>query len=218
MYQQIIFETTIPDDLLYAIRNAIQDQQSALDWVAHRVDQKYGKNADRSPYFPLHETHDEFTKVFTKHFGLVETARSDIRDAFERHQPYQPSHEVLGHLHTLARVNKHQDFTAQERKEANFYALVANGQILLSGGSFNPGAQNGPAVHEFNLGGLPADLDGQRVALKVTSGSPERAATLRGIVIDWYFADPYLPVLATLNELQQAVTDTDADIGQVAAL
>ena len=77
MYATLVSEVAVTDDLLYLVRSAIQDQLSALDWIATAVDQQHGKAEDRSPYFPLRDAPQAFTKQFDRNFALVATSLTE---------------------------------------------------------------------------------------------------------------------------------------------
>ncbi len=65
-YSDVKDADSLPDDLLYAIRNLVQDCQSALDWTMSDVHRRYVTNpGKRSPYFPLAADHGQFGKGFS---------------------------------------------------------------------------------------------------------------------------------------------------------
>jgi hypothetical protein len=111
-YADVKDADSLPDDLLYAIRNLVQDCQSALDWTMSDVHKRYVANKGR-PYFPLVADHDELVKALDRWLPQVRAAHPDIAAAFERHQPYRAGNAALGHLHELSGVNKHRQFSTQ---------------------------------------------------------------------------------------------------------
>src|SRR4051812_28221813 len=58
-YEMDLHAKHVSDELLYAVRNVVQDCQSALDWTASDVKDKYGPSRGRSPYFPLVKDRNE---------------------------------------------------------------------------------------------------------------------------------------------------------------
>jgi hypothetical protein len=203
-YQRDLRAKAISDDLLYDICHLIEDCQRALDWTATDIDRAYGSASDRSPYFPLREDPKRFVEVMTKDFPSVPQS---VYDAIQRHQPYQPGKDVLGHLHDLARVNKHQDFTAQTRTETRRIEVSGPGGSKVSWSPDNVRFGSGVSVM-----GAPIDPLTQ---LPV----PSQQHTVNQIIyVGWKFTELDLAVLPTLGQLTTAVVQAVRDVRHEAHL
>jgi hypothetical protein len=210
MYERDLHEKAVSDDLLYEVRRALSDGQDSLDWTATALDQQpYGRQKDRSPYFPLRGSADALAGAISKDFPELPSA---VAAAIERHQPYQAGKTVLGYLHDLGRINKHQDFTAQTRVEAlsirpkdggtGTFGLSGGPQIRLSGGASI--TMSGGASISFRGPGVPIS---QNIA--------------QTVYVDWLFDHPpvpRVPVLATLRSLHSLISEAVRDIRHEANL
>ncbi len=193
-YEADLRAQEVSDELLYAVRAAVQDAQSALDWTANAVKEKYAGSGKRSPYFPLVKDAAEFSAAMEKQIKGLAAAEPNIAAAFERHQPYQPDKGELGYLHALAKVNKHRDFTAQTRTEQRrIRAAGAGGAVVeWTPDTGSGGVTFGPGV---SIGGVPVDVRTQRPV-------PHTSQTVtETIYVDWRFVDPAVSVLPTLEKL-----------------
>jgi hypothetical protein len=101
-YEADLAAKEVSVELLYAIRNIVQDAQSALDWTATAVKKKFGKGKWR-PYFPLMKDAEAFAVEIEKQIKGLSASQPNIVSAFERHQPYQRGKTELGYLHALAK-------------------------------------------------------------------------------------------------------------------
>lgn len=201
-YEHDLDAQEVSDELLYAVRNVVQDCQSALDWTASAVAKKlYGKMGF-SPYFPLRRTPGEFAKAIEKQIPGLAAGHPTVAAAFERHQPYQPGKAELRYIHTLSRVNKHQDFTAQTKIERHVTRSQYSGAVVETDNRGNtfvrpvPGSTN--TIFDPSTAGVP---------------------TVECVVyIDWRFTNPDVSVLATLDALAMLVRAAVEDVRSEAAL
>ena len=196
---------SVSDDLLYDVRRVIQDCQSALDWTASAVNDRYGSG--RAPYFPLARRPEDFDADLDKQIKGLHANHPAIAAAFERHQPYQAGSEVLGYLHKLSRVNKHQDFSPQTRTERLRTRVDVAGMGV---------AEWDPRAIKFASGvsilGAPIDPATQRP-------SPHPAVAVTNVrYIDWQFVDPPASVLGTLQSLARSVREAVEDVESAATL
>jgi hypothetical protein len=201
-YSDVKDADTLPDDLLYVIRNLVQDCQSALDWTTSDVYQRYVPNPrERSPYFPLAQDHDRFVTTLNGRLPTIIAKYPDIAAAFERHQPYQAGNEVLSYLERLSGENKHQQFSTQ-RLEVTEYVHP----WVAAGGSFETiPLQYGPMV----------DRDGVPIPGKPWLPLP----TITTITdIDWRFTNPDVSVMPTLQSLAAAVRNAVLDVRAAAGI
>jgi hypothetical protein len=191
IYARDVASHDLSGDLLYNIRSVVQDCQSALDATAGRVKDSYLKKSKWKPYFPLGTNPADFaTKIEEQLKGLT-AAEPGIAAAFERHQPYQPGKAVLGYLHSLARVNKHNDFSEQVREEVP-----------------PPSDPNDPRYIRHTRWGA-------RLMGAWAMGTPGALIT---VFVGWNFVDPAVPVVPTLKDLVQQTRAAVEDIHTVAAL
>jgi hypothetical protein len=204
-YRRDLDAKSVSDDLLYDVRRVIQDCQSALAWTASAVNDRYGSG--RAPYFPLARRAEDFDAELDKQIKGLRLDHPAIAAAFERHQPYQAGSEVLGYLHKLSRVNKHQDFSPQTRTESLRTRVDVAGVGV---------AEWDPRAVKFASGvsilGAPIDP-----AMHRPLPHPAVAAT-NVRYIDWQFVDPPTSVLDTLQSLARAVCEAATDVKTAATL
>lgn len=207
LYKRDLDAQALSDDLRYVIRNVLQDCQSALDWTATAVVNRYATPSRHSPYFPLGTDPADFRAKLATQLPDLDARAPAVAAAIERHQPYQIGSEVLGDLHKLCRVNKHQDFSPQTRTETRrVRANIAGGgsvewdqdAVTFGPGVFIGGVQVNPATQ------LPAPHPG----LSVT----------KVMYVDWRFIDPPRSVLLTLQALARSVRETVVDVRTAASL
>jgi hypothetical protein len=226
-YERDLASKEMSDDLLHDTARLIEDCQRALDWTATDIDKTHGPGKDRSPYFPLQADPTKFAAAITKDFSTVPVG---VVDAMERHQPYQPGKADLAHLHELTRVNKHQDFTPQTRKETREVTVAdpSGGSVSYNDGvrfgtnsiSFGPGGgiSFGPGgAIGFGPGGVSAQ--GIRIDPSTQRPVPNRTHKVTDtIYVGWNFVKPAVPVLPTLESLSQLVSEAVKDIRHEAGL
>jgi hypothetical protein len=200
-YADVKDADTLPDDLLYAIRNLVQDCQSALDWTMSDVYGRYVANPKKwSPYFPLAADRAKFVKAMSKDLPDIQDAQPEVWAAFERHQPYRAGNEAMGCLHKLSGENKHRQFSTQKLdvRESVHPWVFAGGSV-----------ETIPVVY-----GRMYDRDGVPIPGKESS-IPTIAAIGN---IDWRFTDPDVSVLPTLQSLAAAVRDAVLDVRATAGI
>ena len=199
-YADVKDADSLPEDLLYAIRNLVQDCQSALDWTMSDVHKRYVANKGR-PYFPLVADHDELVKALDRWLPQVRAAHPDIAAAFERHQPYRAGNAALGHLHELSGVNKHRQFSTQRLDVTE---------------SVHPWVAAGGSVETIPVKyGPMLDKDGVPIPGKKWLPLPTIVAITN---IDWRFIDSDVSVLPTLTSLAAAVREAVVDIRATAGI
>jgi hypothetical protein len=205
-YEADLVAKKVSDDLLYDVRQVVQDCQSALDWTATAVKEKlYGASKWR-PYFPLVKESAEFPAELEKQIARLRADHPDIASAFQRHQPYRKGKTELGYLHALARVNKHQDFAPQERVEQRrVEARFAGGSVSWDPSSVTFGS--GVAI-----GGVPVNPATQRPV-----PHPSQTVT-ETIFVDWRFRELNVSVLPTLEALVRLTRAAVNDVRDKAGL
>jgi hypothetical protein len=213
-YQADLAAKEVSDDLLYAVRQTIQDCQSALDWTATAVKEKHIAASQWHPYFPLVRVPGDFAAELEKQLKGLAACKPQIAAAFERHQPYQNGKAELGYLHTLAKVNKHRDFTAQTREETRWIEVPGPGGSSIGFQPAGPG-QAGISFGEgvrVSLGGVPVNPK----TLQPLGGGPKPYHET--VYVDWRFNDPEVSVLPTLATLAGLVRGAVEDINREAQL
>jgi hypothetical protein len=204
-YERDLAAKEVADDTLYAIRNIVQDCQSALDWTANAVKKKYG-TGKWSPYFPLVHDPAEFPAALEKQIKGLAKKKPEIAAAFERHQPYHSDKIELGYLHALSRVEKHQDFTPQTRTEQRMRSAQRGPMVV----GWNPAiARMGPGAQIL---GVPVD---PRTQLPIPN--PHFVVT-ETVYVDWQFNEPPVSVLPTLERLVKLVRAAVRDVRQETTL
>lgn len=197
-YQDSLNQHKLPGLLKVKIKNCIENQRSALDYLGRMVTERYGNGEFR--YYPLAQHPDEFAATMDKNLPGVTAARPDIGEAFERWQPYgQP---WLRTLNQLARGNKHNTFTPQTRRAEPRREVRRGGGVAVS---WDPGGVKfGSGVSIMDE---PVDPATQRTP-----------STVDVIYVAWFFDDPNVSVIPTLRDFQSKVRALVADIGHVANL
>ncbi|HEX3041965.1 MAG TPA: hypothetical protein VHP56_07760 [Solirubrobacterales bacterium] len=206
-YEADLASQELSDELVYAIGAVVQDCQRALDWTASAVKRKYVPKRKWKPYFPLVQQPEQFRPELRKQLGDLFEVAPEVAEAIRRHQPYRKGKVVLGYLHKLARVEKHEDFTPQTRDVTRRVEARSAGGVV----SWNPDAVTfrGPGV---SIGGVPVD---PRTQLPVPSPSQTVRETH---FVDWRFIDPPVSVLPTLEELARLTGAAVRDVRRKADL
>ena len=199
-YETDLAAKELSDELLYAVRQVVQDCQSALDMTATAVKKKHGEG-DWRPYFPLAKDADSFPAEMEKQIKGLATSKPNIAAAFERHQPYQRGKTELGDLRALRRVNTHEAFTPQTRTERQVGLRQQYAGAMVETDD-RGNVRAGPVVGSTNT---------------VLDGSPP-LRTERLIYVDWQFVDPPVSVRPTLEALARLTRAAVEDIRREAQL
>jgi hypothetical protein len=219
------------------VKNVLENQRSALDYLAVGITEKYG-TPKGFLYYPLAQSETDFAAQMNSKMPGVAAARPDIADAIKRHQPYLATHEWLRQLNRLTREHKHNRLSVQlvretyacqvTEKRTGAYAAwrglsLLPGRIESMGGSIElrPNSGRKPASTPlfelagptgFMVFGVPINPDTQRPyptnELDVESGNIEV----------WYFVNPHVPVILTLRDFHQQVQSLVEDVVHVASL
>jgi hypothetical protein len=211
-YEANLAAKQMSDELLYAIRNIVQDSQSALDWTATAVKDKFYPGSKWRPYFPLTKDAAAFPGEMEKQIKGLAADHPAVAAAFERQQPYQRGNAELGYLHVLAKVNKHQDFTPQTRQEQRRIEITSGGIDI----SFPaPGQHTGVEIQfggDLSVHGRPLD---PQTLLPLDGGPKPYTET---IYVLWRFNNPAVSVLPTLEALATLVRAAVEDVRSEAQL
>jgi hypothetical protein len=99
------------------IKNILENQRSALDYLAVAITERYGTPGKGFIYYPLAASPQEFPQTMDSKMPGVAVNRPDIATKIEAYQPYQPMMQWLRTLNQLTREQKHNRLTAQLVRE-----------------------------------------------------------------------------------------------------
>jgi len=198
MYERSLASQEVPARLPQKVKASLENQRSALDYLAYELTEAFGKSGSRTAY-PLARVAADFAKSMKESLPGVATARPDVALAVERHQMFAPGYEWLDHL--VERVNsiKHRRLTPQTRSVTEQITATGPGGSV----SWNP------AQVTFGAG---VSILGQPV--NPTTQLPAGTVT-RTIYVDWLFEGTQLSVLGTLESIQEGVVRVIDDLGQL---
>ena len=206
LYADSLRTETVFPGLQPKIKNVLENQRSALEYLASAIVDRFGKSTGRS-YYPIVSEPALFDARFAKNMRGVAAARPDIRDAIEARQPYRQGYEWLGHLATLTNENKHQKLSPQQRVETR----------ELRPGPGGAGVIGGPGASIRMTGNASIRMTGN--ASISFGGGPVVARNIqRRVLVDWLFADLRISALATLTEIERRLPSLISEIRQVAGL
>ncbi|WP_214401584.1 hypothetical protein [Pseudonocardia lacus] len=160
------------------VKNILENQRSALEYIAHEAVGHFGESGKRS-YYPLAPTPSEWLKVMRKNLPGVESSRPDVTALFEKHQPYQPGHEWMMKLSAQVNDLKHKRLVPHVLDEIPFIDVGLPGGMSIR---------------------VPAELASENV--DVAPG----VAVKRMTAVRWTFDGTDLGVRRTLDEAQEIVT------------
>jgi hypothetical protein len=190
-YRHALFAKELPGPLLVTIKSVLEHERSALDYLAWSITEAYGK-AGAQTYYPLAYAAEGFDNEMDYRMKGVALAQPKIAAAIGRHQPYE--HDALKHLSTLTRHAKHRHLSKHVREERAGSVVVGPGGMFWWYG-----------------GGTPLWF--------VTPGmEPPAAGDVEMTLVDWYFVEPHVPILETLNDIQAVVGSAVRDIRKTTRL
>ncbi len=192
MYERSLREKEVPARLQTRIKNVVENQRSALEYLAHGIHQQFG-DGERKPYYPIVRSPVDFPSLFNQHLSGVAEYCPAVRDAIEVRQPYQEGYEWLHYLALLTNENKHRRLTPQTRTEQVRVRVEMQGAGTVE---YGPGVTFGSGV---SIGGVPVDPATQRPVPSPTQTITETT------YVDWVFDDPPLSALRTLEQIQQGL-------------
>jgi len=220
------------------IKNILEPQRSALDYLAVEITKRYGSSKGLV-YYPLAQAEQEFPTEMDSKMPGVASAKPPIAEAIKRHQPFQPNYEWLRELNQLTRHQKHTGSSTQLVREV-YQCRVAEkatgAAIQWHGLRFVPGRveSQGGIIDLSNVAGrdpaLPEPFEvGKGPTGTLVFGVPIDPATQRpwpvpdldvesGPLHQWCFVKPHKPVLLTLEEFQGWIVRAVKDIAQAARL
>jgi hypothetical protein len=209
LYDQTLREKEVPAALQTRIKNVVENQRSALEYLAHGIYERHGDGKGSNSYYPVANVATEFGGLFEHHLPGVAGNAPKVRDAIKARQPYEPGYEWLRHLVLLTNENKHRRLTPQARTETHRVRAETpgGGAVEWTPNTGQGGVTFGSGV---SIGGVPVDPRTQRPV-----PSPTQTVT-ETIYVDWLFEDPQLSARATLETIQESLPRLVDDV--VAAL
>lgn len=212
------------------IKNVLENQRSALDYLAVGVTEQVGTPKGLI-YYPLAQSPSEFPTLFEAKMPGVAVANKHVMAAIERHQPYSPNHEWLRHLNQLTREQKHNRFTQQLVREVYQCRVTeknSGASVIWEGLRFRPGRMEsvGGSIGVWPEPGRPADapklIEFAGPTGVLVFGVPinpitqrpfpsERLEVESGPIHQWCFVNPHQPVLYQLAGFQSGVASVVND-------
>lgn len=197
LYEDSLREQEVPARLRTRIKNVVENQRSALEYLAHAIYEAYGDGKGRRSYFPIAKASSDFPGLFERMLPGVAANCPPVRNAIEARQPYQPGFEWLQHLSLLTNENKHRRLTPQTRTEQRTTRFESGGAAIELG--------EGASIQLG--GGADIILGGQSI---------RQIQPTRTVYVDWLFDDPPLSALGTLQRIQESLPGLVDDV--IAAL
>jgi hypothetical protein len=163
-----------PAALKARIKNVLENQRSALEYLAKQLFANYGDGSSIQVYYPVADQPEQFNGIFNKFLPGVADKCPEVRDAMEARQGYQEGYEWFTHLVRLTNENKHEGLTRQMRVEMPVVEIEdKNGKLMT--------------VHG---------------AVYVAETATTTAIKDLGFRHDWFFRDPPVPARVTLIKIQ----------------
>jgi hypothetical protein len=210
LYERALEEEEPSAKLRVRIKNVLENQRAALEYLANELTRAYGRPSLQT-YYPVVPRPQAFPAQFDRRMEGVAATKPRIRDAIEARQPYQAGFEWLQHLVTLTNENKHRRLTPQRAVETTTRVTV---QGQGAGVSWDPRLVRfgGGAGVGVRIVGAPIDPTTQ-----MPVPTPGLAVT-RTVVKDWLFHDPRLSALATVERIQRELPNLINDVLQAGRL
>jgi hypothetical protein len=205
IYEESLREKKVTPRLQAIIKNILENQRSALDYVAHAVTEKHGKPGMKT-YWPYSTDRSKFVSFIDSNMPGVRSARPDIADEIAKYQPTEPGYDCLGYLAELNNENKHRKLTPQTRTEHHRREVHGpdGGKVSWDPNMVTFGGGPGGRVEMFGQAVNPA--------------TQRTVDTIDVIYVGWLFSDLDLPVRETLQQIQAAVDPITKHVCHVAGL
>jgi len=195
-YQVTLQAQEVPRRLMARIKNVVENQRSALEYLAHQIYEEYGDGAGAKSYYPIANANTQFLGLFERNLPGVAANCPNVRDAIEARQWYQRGYEWLQHLVSLTNENKHRRLTPQTRSE-------------LEVSRWNrPSA----TIETDSRGNVRVSPPAGRSDLRFAGDLRDVPPDERMVYVDWLFDDPPLPALATLEAIQGGLSALVDDV------
>ena len=234
LHDKALIDASVRSQFKTRIKNILENQRSALDYLAVAITKQYGTPKGLL-YYPLAQNQDEFPAEMDRKMPGVAAAEPGIAAAIERHQPYHPIMEWLRELNQLTREQKHNQLSPQLVREV-YQCRVTEKKtgafVQWEGLRFDPGKVHSvggtiqlepepdreptaPKLIEIGVGptgalvfGVPIDPKTQRPY------EDEKLEVESGPLHQWCFIRPHKPVVLELKNFQSSVAHALNDILQ----
>lgn len=195
LYKEFLRETEVPRQLTHKIRYLLSDIESALDYMAFFIFNKYcAKHIDdqdklerrrKKVNFPLYDSEGWFDKKINEMFPQLISERPDIIEVFKNQQPFVKGKESwLPIFNKLVNNNKHRELEKQKRDQTTHVLYGKIGGITLQNVVFK------------NVG-VPISINGQ--AVNFINTTPFDRNFIANTTIDFVFKELNLSVIQTLT-------------------
>lgn len=212
LYRDSLENKQIPLVLQTKIKGALENQRSALEYIAHEITDRYGGTARRI-YFPYAPTQPDFATRMEQNMPGVAVNRADIADAIEECQPYMTSPPWLAYLVPLTNENKHNRLSPQTRDETRWIdTRVGAGHSGVVFQPYQPGKGGVSFAGQVFINGTEVDP----TTLQPRHGGPK--PYIETIYVDWLFSDLNLSAIVTLKDIQRGVRSAVESICHIAGL
>jgi hypothetical protein len=221
------------------VKNVLEAQRSALDYLAVRITERYGTPSKKFIYYPLAQSEPEFPSEMGSKMPGVAAAEPGIAEAIKQFQPFQINGEWLRDLNQLTREQKHNRLSIQLVKQTyqcEVTEKATGAMVSWYGVRFEPGMihSEGGIISLSNLHERPADAPKPfevgvgptgflvfGVPLDPQTQLPYPTAELRaqrGPLDRWCFVSPHKPTMLLLTDVQGWLRRAVDAISQAARL
>jgi hypothetical protein len=164
------------------VKNVIENQRSALDYIAVLIHAKCGRPSSAKIYFPFSTAPENFERDIDRRMPGVRGKRPDIADLIRDNQPFDK--EWMRWLEKLRNESGHNRLNRHSASE-----LPQTRMKLPSGEE--------PVMYSFQFEGEDGTypVEGKVIGMEST----------QGIGVEWTFEEPPLPIPSTLSAMQMQV-------------
>jgi hypothetical protein len=221
LHDQALAEAAVRGRFKVRVKSVLENQRSALDYLAVGITTQFGTPKKGKIYYPLAKSDQVFPSIMNSTMPGVMQAAPEIADVIRACQPHTTRGEWLGRLNRLTREQKHNRLTAQLVQEsyAGRITELATGAFIdwdgirfdrdglhSDGGGFGIWPEpnrppSAPKLLELDVGPTGYKVFG--VPLDPATQQPvpnDRLATETARIERWNFVNPHQPVLWSLRE------------------
>jgi hypothetical protein len=200
IYGRTLQEKKVSTNLQVRIKNVVENQRSALEYLAHGIYESLGDGKKANSYYPIAKEEEDFQGLFGRQLPGVAAKCSAVFEAIAAKQPYEKDFEWLRHLAILTNENKHCRLTPQTRTE------VRRVRVDMPAGRVEWAPEGVIFGDGVLFGGVPVNPATQRPI-------PSSHQTVTDVIyVGWLFEEPRLPVLSTLTEIQESLPSLIDDL------
>ena len=192
-------------DLQLAVDDVVQQQRSALDFLANRLVEHATGGPAKQVAYPMERSESEYNGKADRLMPGVRASRPDIMAIVRLHQRWQPGYEWLGQLNELVNRGKHVDLVPQTRQETPHTEVTRPGSGSVS---WTSGVTFGAGVSVMGAAMDPrTQLPVPTPGVKVT----------RTVYVDWLLPDGR-SALGALRQFQAGLELLVSEIAQIAGM